>query len=239
MDLKEIINFDGYRHPWEIARADIISDLLENYKPQPKSILDFGAGDGFLVNKIASAFNINSKLLIDLNYSDKDLHDDSCKRRDLNDIESKFDIALALDVLEHIESEPAFLNLIHKNISIDGTVIFTVPAWNFLYTEHDRYLGHYRRYNLNELRTLLINGRFIPIFQSYFFLSLFLIRFIEKLIPNNKNSSNINKWKYSENSLLTKSIVKILKIDAAISFYLAKLNIKIPGLSACIVCKKA
>lgn len=59
----------------------------------------------------------------------------------------KFDTILYIDVLEHIEDDRTELNNLLKHLNPDGRIIVLSPAYNFLYTNFDRSIGHYRRYN--------------------------------------------------------------------------------------------
>lgn len=67
----------------------------------------------------------------------------------------KFDYVLMMDVLEHIEDDAGFLKDIRKYQKA-GTVLFiTVPAFQFLFSLHDKELHHYRRYDYAGLRSVL------------------------------------------------------------------------------------
>jgi SAM-dependent methyltransferase len=60
---------------------------------------------------------------------------------------SFFDIDVALDVLEHIEDDKKAIEQIYRVLSPKGIFIFTVPAFQFLFSSHDRFLEYKRRYN--------------------------------------------------------------------------------------------
>ncbi len=66
----------------------------------------------------------------------------------------QFDLALCLDVLEHVEDGAAAREL-YRICRPGGTLIVTVPAYRWLWSEHDQALGHRRRYRAGELRRLL------------------------------------------------------------------------------------
>ena len=61
--------------------------------------------------------------------------------------DEQFDTALYIDVLEHIEDHKEELIRVGRNISAGGNVLIVVPAHNFLYTDFDRKIGHFRRYD--------------------------------------------------------------------------------------------
>lgn len=75
--------------------------------------------------------------------------------RSLEYPDGSFDLALAFDMLEHIEDDRAALREIHRVLRPGGALIFTVPAFPLLTSAHDRVLGHKRRYTKRLLRERL------------------------------------------------------------------------------------
>lgn len=60
----------------------------------------------------------------------------------------KFDTIVSLNVLEHIKDDLAALKNMNKLLKKNGKMFLLVPAHQTLYSEFDKNLGHYRRYNL-------------------------------------------------------------------------------------------
>ena len=60
-------------------------------------------------------------------------------------------VVLALDVLEHLEDDEAALAEIARILRPGGFLLANVPALPALFSEHDRALGHRRRYRRGEL----------------------------------------------------------------------------------------
>jgi 2-polyprenyl-3-methyl-5-hydroxy-6-metoxy-1,4-benzoquinol methylase len=58
------------------------------------------------------------------------------------------------DVLEHIEDDVAAVAKVHSLLAPGGTAIISVPAYQWLFGRHDVELGHFRRYNQQNLRAL-------------------------------------------------------------------------------------
>jgi hypothetical protein len=65
-----------------------------------------------------------------------------------------------MDVLEHLEDDHAMLNAIRKNSKGENHFFITVPAFMNLWSGHDVYLGHYRRYTKTTLNNLLSSCSF-------------------------------------------------------------------------------
>jgi SAM-dependent methyltransferase len=64
----------------------------------------------------------------------------------------EFDLVLACDVLEHVEDDIGALVELRRVTSPGGTLLITVPAYPWMWTEHDVQLHHVRRYTLRVLR---------------------------------------------------------------------------------------
>lgn len=64
----------------------------------------------------------------------------------------KFDAIIYIDVIEHIEFDSAELQHASTFLKPNGYIIVLVPAHNFLFSEFDKSIGHFRRYNKKMLR---------------------------------------------------------------------------------------
>ncbi len=65
-----------------------------------------------------------------------------------------FDTIMYIDVLEHIEDDKGEVLAASKLLAPRGKLIVLSPAYNFLYSEYDRAIGHFRRYSRKSLRAL-------------------------------------------------------------------------------------
>lgn len=68
---------------------------------------------------------------------------------------ASFDIAVALDVLEHVGDDQGAMDQVLRVLRPGGLLLVTVPAHPGLFGPHDRALGHCRRYDRRALRRLL------------------------------------------------------------------------------------
>jgi len=83
--------------------------------------------------------------------------------------EAPYDVITALDVLEHVENEHAFLQSIRQNLRRDGLLLLTLPAHPSLFSDWDRRLHHFRRYSRRGIEALLRQHRFQTLEASHFF----------------------------------------------------------------------
>ena len=79
--------------------------------------------------------------------------------KSLDDFESneKFDTVLYIDVLEHIRNDKKEIEHVKRYLKSDGYLIILVPAHNFLFSEFDQSIGHFRRYNKKMIKEVINN----------------------------------------------------------------------------------
>ena len=70
----------------------------------------------------------------------------------------RFDTILYVDVLEHIEDDRSEVGRAMDRLRPRGTLIVLSPAHQWLFTEFDRAIGHYRRYSAKSLREIIPRG---------------------------------------------------------------------------------
>ncbi len=65
--------------------------------------------------------------------------------------ELRFDTALYIDVLEHIEHDAEQVEAVARKLNPGGSLVVLSPALPFLYSPFDESLGHFRRYTRRSL----------------------------------------------------------------------------------------
>lgn len=68
------------------------------------------------------------------------------------------DAAVLINVLEHVPDDEAVLRELGATLKPGGRLILWVPAFQALYSDFDRKIGHYRRYTKNALREQLVRA---------------------------------------------------------------------------------
>lgn len=104
-----------------------------------------------------------------------------------------FDTAVALDVLEHIEDDDGALKEWRRVLKDHGRLLITVPAYQWLWSEHDESLHHFRRYTLSELHGKLNKAGFRVQKRTYAIIFSFPLivgyRFFKSLMPNKNQAA--------------------------------------------------
>jgi SAM-dependent methyltransferase len=78
-----------------------------------------------------------------------------------------FDSMVYINVLEHIEDDLAELRLVHAALKPRGYLCLFVPALDWLYSDFDKSIGHYRRYTLKPLRKAVTVSGFSIVKSTY------------------------------------------------------------------------
>lgn len=95
-----------------------------------------------------------------------------------------------LNTLEHIEDDAAALRGLRDKLAPGGRLFIYVPAFLVLYTEHDRLIGHFRRYHRGELRRKLEQTGFRVERLEYVDSAGFFAWMLLKWLPGDKTSIN-------------------------------------------------
>jgi len=124
----------------------------------------------------------------------------------------QFDLVLCLDILEHLEHPDKAVKELHRILKPGGMLICTVPAWQFLWSEHDVALGHHRRYRKKAFKNMLEEGGFhvprISYYNFFLFPPIASVRVAQRLIGSGKTkqdeaaSSDVKVMPGAINSLL-------------------------------------
>jgi SAM-dependent methyltransferase len=116
-----------------------------------------------------------------------------------------FDTIFSVHVLEHVEDDRRFIEDCLGMLKPGGKLITLVPALQFLYSDLDRKIGHYRRYDKSMVRRLvkdldfrvhrLYYTNFLPIVPSLLFFKMGKLDYQSK---NNKKKFMILEKVYSK-----------------------------------------
>ena len=182
-------------------------------KPQ-NSFLEIGPGDLDLAMNIINKFNNGT--VIDFNSIETqkkyiNLPENIQRRLTLiiadfmkYDLKNrKFNCIISCDVMEHIENDDNFINRIHNLLMDNGQLILSVPARKKYWAYDDELVGHYRRYEKDEIKTILENSGFSKIkIYSYGYPFTNIIRYFRIKFAKNKyqEKSNGSKRKRSQRS---------------------------------------
>ena len=148
-------------HWWFRARRAIVKTLLGHLSlPKDALILEAGCGAGGNLPMLSQLGKVFAFELDDGVRS-------HAQARNIGHIEAgklpdaipfagtNFDLIALFDVLEHIEDDRAALQALAARLKPGGVLFLTVPAFQFLYSQHDKLHHHFRRYSRTGLKQLI------------------------------------------------------------------------------------
>jgi ubiquinone/menaquinone biosynthesis C-methylase UbiE len=176
---------------WFVGRRRLVCEILqkESAGGKPLKILDVGCGTGANMLAFSGHGEVHG---VDPSSQAVTF----CQRRSVTGVEqasienlpypdSFFDVITILDVLEHTDDDLAALKEVKRVAKPDALIISTVPAYGFLWSEHDEALQHRRRYSAHEVRNKMTVCGFDVERSSYFvtllFWPIFLMRIAQGL----------------------------------------------------------
>jgi SAM-dependent methyltransferase len=160
-------------HWWFAGRRAVIWALLRRAgMPTSARLLDAGCGTGrnlieFAGLGVAQGVDFSSEAI------------ELCRRRGVESVrqasldalpfgDAAFDLILATDVLEHLADDLAAMRELRRVAAPGARLLATVPAYRWLWSEHDVEHQHFRRYTLRRLVARLRASGWEPQIQTYF-----------------------------------------------------------------------
>ena len=125
-----------------------IVDLILSVHNNESDILDFGAGCGTLA-KIFRRKTKKSPTCIEIDEYFKSILIQSGFKvfDDIEKTKNQYDFIYSSNVLEHIYDDIKSLKQLESKLTKNGTLVLYLPAFQLLYSDLDRAVGHFRRYS--------------------------------------------------------------------------------------------
>ena len=106
--------------------------------------------------------------------------------------DEQYDLILCLDVLEHLEKDSSYLEIFKNALLEKGKILITVPAHPFLWSPHDVFNHHYRRYTRKSLMSLIkdsgLHLESIRYWNSLLFPIFLFLRPLSRILKRNGSS---------------------------------------------------
>lgn len=163
---------------WYAGRALAVRALLARARVSAGrvSALDYGAGHGAMYGE-----------LVRLSGKVSAFEPDEQARRNATQrgyasvystaaeaLSHQYELIGLFDVAEHVEDDTQLLSALSGALTKNGVLVITVPAFQFLWSEHDVAHQHFRRYNKHSLSKVLADTGYEIIAISYWNTLLFL-----------------------------------------------------------------
>jgi len=159
---------------WHKAKRELIDILMQN-KNNNQKILNIGTGTGedlYVLNKYGQVhlveINKNAFDMLPQEQYYKKTLGDACNLSYPNNF---FDTVTSFDIFEHIKKDTQAVSECRRVLKKGSYLIFTVPAFQILFSGFDKWVNHIRRYSKKSLKKALftIQGSEIDLLEYNFF----------------------------------------------------------------------
>ncbi len=109
-----------------------------------------------------------------------------------------FDLAVSLDVIEHLEDDVSALRELRRTVAPGGALLVTVPAYQWLWSGHDEINHHHRRYTRSTLESAAQQAGWRAVrtthFNSLLLPAAILLRILDRFATNKTTESSLDLW---------------------------------------------
>jgi hypothetical protein len=235
LDLKEedILGDAIHEHWYYVSKGRAMRQVLGRIRTN--EVLDVGAGSGIFSRQLLDHGVADSAICLDPLYPEERTHSHNGRPiafvRNVDIVRQN--LVLMMDVLEHVDDDVGLL----RRYAPQGHVLITVPAFPFLWSGHDVFLEHRRRYTRSMLEDTVRKAGLEVVRLLFFFGALFPAVAAVRLVKNTLRRQGVVEAK-SELSLypswLNKALIAVHDVERNTLFPVNRLA----GLSLFCLCKK-
>ncbi len=209
MDLKEteILGDDVNKHWYYLSKAKAVSKLLDKFSP--RKIMDIGAGSGYFSKLLLNKTTASEAWCVDISYEkEESLVENGKPIHFVRGLErADVDLVLLMDVMEHVDDDVALLRDYVEKVDIGTKFLISVPAFEWLWSPHDDFLEHRRRYTISQLEDSVQKAGLSIDKSCYYFGMVLPLAIVTRLISrgSEKKGSQLKR-----HNVITNTVLKIL-----------------------------
>jgi SAM-dependent methyltransferase len=190
------------RHWWYRGRRTVLERVIDDLALAPGArILDAGCGSGRNMVELARRGTVTG---IEVSQASVVL----ARERDVGEViagsvlempfaDHSFDLAVTLDVIEHLQDDLGALRELRRTVSAGGVLLVTVPAYQWLWSGHDEVNHHQRRYTRRSLQRVAEQAGWTQVRTTYFNSLLLpvaiMLRVLER-VSTKPTESSLDLW---------------------------------------------
>jgi len=191
------------RHWWYRGRRTVLDGVIAGLElPAPARVLDAGCGSG---RNMIELSRLGSVTGVELSETSVAL----ARQREAGEVisgsvlempfpDDSFDLAVSLDVIEHLEDDLTALRELRRTVAPGGALLVTVPAYQWLWSGHDEINHHHRRYTRRSLQRVAEQAGWTQVRTTYFNSLLLpvaiLLRVLDRVNRAKTTESSLDLW---------------------------------------------
>jgi 2-polyprenyl-3-methyl-5-hydroxy-6-metoxy-1,4-benzoquinol methylase len=156
-----------------------------------RTLLDIGAGSGIFSKRLLQG-GAASAICIDPAYQEE--RQELCHGKPIRFLRQigseKCDLILLMDVLEHVDDDVGLMRSALAGAAEHAYVLITVPAFQKLFSAHDIFLEHKRRYTLRQVEQVVRAAGLEILSARYFFAFLLPIAATLRLLKQQSEAKS-------------------------------------------------
>lgn len=161
------------RHWWYRGRRIVLDGVIAGLGLPPQArVLDAGCGSGRNMVELSELGTVTG---VELSETSVEL----ARERGVGEViagsvlempfaDDSFDLAVSLDVIEHLEDDLGALRELRRTVAPGGSLLVTVPAYQWLWSGHDEINHHHRRYTRRSLQRVAERAGWSQLRTTYF-----------------------------------------------------------------------
>ncbi len=242
---KQLLEFER-SHWWFRGRRAVLLTALQRTNSDARAVLDCGCGAGGNLDILKAHFPNSAIHGIDIERGPLNVYQgelSSAYQADAARLPFKdeaFGAVSALDAIEHVEDDAQALSELHRVCQPGGTLLLSVPAFEFLWGNVDDAGHHYRRYTRIQLAERVREAGFdislVRYFNSLLFPPIAAIRLLARTLPKRSSAdadSVSTDFDIVKDGPLNELLARVFSFEARL------LGVKIPfGVSILLIGKK-
>jgi hypothetical protein len=215
MDLLEGNLVNPIKHWYYKHKFRVIHDLIKDEISTAKLLADVGAGSALFSLELIKSFPKLKVIAIDTGYVQSKVVDIENRITYLQAGQGiNAEIYLFNDVLEHVPNDVEMLSEYVSSAPIGSKFLITVPAFMSLWSGHDVFLKHFRRYKRQEINKVIELSGLAVIKSQYLYAPLFPVAWIVRKLPK---SQRVTSQLKNHGKTINAAMLLFLRLDQLFS----------------------
>ena len=179
IEKEQLTSSEAKQHWYYQSKCALLESELKKMPglPEAPEVADLGCGVGLFLTMLAERKTFLASQLFGI---------DPAVREDVEaakigirlsksfDAEKTFDLILMMDVLEHVADDIGLVESAINHLRPGGYLFITVPALPILWSNHDVFLGHFRRYTTRSLTRMLKRCADLTVLRDHYYFASIL-----------------------------------------------------------------